>query len=292
MTDGLRWTVIVLMCALLIGYGFLNRGKMAALLENYAATTAGRSALDVRISSAAGLNKHIRLPESDVFDMRGSRRVSFLTLADAEYQQLAQQGDISVNGKKAAFKLGVDGSFYVAEYLDRLVVVTREGDTKTLAALLWKNRIATRDIIHCMDEKLCSNLKVIASWGRLEGPYADSDIVQERRALPRGRWGVAPQTILRIQSKVSTQLLIQTEMLSLAPDNKVTYQGSLLDGRHIAMRQKTLMMGGKILFPLADQFKVAVKPGNNDIIIRYSKADAIDQRAVYYLALTVRPAVN
>lgn len=292
MNKKIHYMVFTMLFLLMSGYVYLNYWKVNIVTNNYHLISDGNSAIVVNIYDESNMplsSKH--LPESDIFDSSGNKHISIITMEKSLFSQLkeSKQPHVEINNIKSDLNLAriSQEPFFIAEFKNRSLFIVPKKSPQVVAHIMWKYN-KSKDIISCTPH-LCKNIRLSkASWADLQGPFLETDIVDERRGLPRGRWAFGPATPMRIQSRISADIFITIDMLTFIPDLKLKYSGNITAAKSNSGSARKI--GMYTMYPRTLTLKVSLQPGNNDIKLNYSKWENTGTprpgRSVYFTSLS------
>jgi len=267
--------VLALMVGLLGLYFYLDRAMPEYAAANYHKIAEGKTALRVNLQVDGKPVAVFRLPASDFFDATGKYQVSFHALAQAPFRLLKSRLEkvkISLDGQPATVKR-IAGKQYLLFLLPhKKLYLTRKSDTRTIAALAWTEIKHRKDIFDCRGSRLCPNIRFSDGdgIGLLDGPYLDTEQAMKRRGMPRGRWAFGPQTTIDIQSKLDTRAILSITALGIMKNQQLIFSGPVLKVKNMLKTPQAINVSGKLFYLKKYLAELQLKPGENNLVIKYS----------------------
>ncbi len=291
-----RLVVLLLGLGLMGGYLWLNQSKA---LMAYAALELDRNG-PASSTWALALDKQVlisrHLPPTGIFDGAGRHQINIEPIPAALYERIRAHRDRVTqvyDDKAQTSRLIAMKDFLVTQIADRRVYLVREQDARTIAGIVWNERRQIRDVVRCNDPALCRHLHIRLGpgWGELTGPYLITDILADRRGLPRGRWVDGPMSPLAIDAEIAGSAIIELKILRFAPTQKVMVNGHVLEP---ASTQRPVRLAGRLLVPTHYRIPIEIMKGRNLLKIAFSNWLKTSPRPhagyVYGLSLAGRPA--
>jgi len=266
--------VIVALLLLSGSYFYLNAYKTDVAFFQYRSIAHGDTAPLVKLMLGDKAVVSHRLRSSDLFDISGKHQLSFLQITPERYEKLKNNLNklhLLVDGKNISFTLREQGNALKLVWEDRKLAFVRQNDLRAIATNAWWDSVRKNNIVNCVGKALCQSVKIYGEgWGGLEGPYLDTDERVVRRGLPRGRWLYGPASKIIINSKIATKVIVAIKILRLSPKQKIAMQGPLLARKRMPVMRYEAPYGGQKLYPWANLIKLALHPGKNEVILKYS----------------------
>ena len=267
--------MLLLMVGLLGLYFYLDRAMPEYAAANYHKIAAGSPALSVDLRVDDKTVATFRLPASDFFDATGKYQVNFHALDPARFRLLnarLKKLSVSLNGQPVTVKR-IAGKQYLLFLLpQKKLYLTREGDTRTIAALAWTEEKHRKDIFACRGSRLCPNIRFAggAGIGMLDGPYLDTEQAAKRRGMPRGRWAFGPQTTIDIQSKLDSRAILSITALGITKNQQLIFSGPVLKVKNVEKTSRAVNVSGKLFYLKKYLAELHLRPGVNNLAIKYS----------------------
>jgi len=268
-------TALAGMVLLFIIYAYLNADKFPDAAHTYYDLLNGRPAPELTLQANGETLAAFRLPSTGFFDAAGQRQLYFQRLDEASYQRLQQQigqADIYLNGAPVKARRVAKGQFLALLLPRRKIYLVKEHDTKTIAALLWNENHRVRDVLNCQGEDLCNGIRL--AWtggiGPLQGPFLDTDLLPIRRGMPRGRWGIGPESTFIIEAHEPMRVKLSLLALDPSRNQEILLEGDTVTTLHkIKPKTQQLNIAGKRLYPKQYVAEVMLAPGRNEFRIEY-----------------------
>ena len=287
-------TVALIMVGLFGVYLYLNSGKMTRAGAEYRAILAGRPAPELVLRESGEDVARFRLASTGFFDAEGVRQLHFQRLDEVTFKLLQEtlgEAELMLDGAPLEFQGKAHKNFITLLLPRHKVFLVKEDGTRTIAALVWREKRNTPDVLRCRGKALCQGLRL--AWaggvGPLEGPYLDTDLNPLRRGMPRGRWGLGPASSFTIESARPTRALLRIALLDPSPRQaiRVTSKGIVRQQR-VKAGKEVLDIAGKRLHLKKYLLEIALGAGRNEFHIEYGawqggSGRRPGQRAVYLL---------
>lgn len=298
MNGRLASAVVVVMVVLTATYMFLNRWQAYQVAEDYRMIASGKPAPELTFLLDGEVITEHRAHATGIFDGAGQHQLSFYPAAPEVFETLKENRDkidIRVDGRLVETPLRDRGDVLQVTWDERTLSIVRHDDIRSIAANILFYRKNRQDVIQCFGGQFCGMIRITANWGDLIGPFADDDLENLRRGLPRGRWGLGPATEINIQSNVATDAWIAVSYLKISRDQEVTFGGAVQEVKPYAPDSYRKAYRGMDLVPAANLLRVTLQPGDNRVIINYSRwaqpGPRIQQKlAAYITGFKIKPA--
>jgi hypothetical protein len=268
--------VMGLALLLLVVYLNANSYKLGASVADWKNVIGGAAAPEVRVLLGDDLVYRQRLKASEIFDAAGQRQISFIRLSGDELARILAQKEAArlvVDGQAVALSAAPDSSMLLAMTTDRMIYLLADDELRSMMTIIWNARHGADGFMQCANVGLCESLHISSrDWGAVDGPYLDTELRNDRRSMPRGRWSVGPQTIVEIESDKQQKVLAMISLLGIVPDQQLAFRGPVVTkAQKLKGNPEPLVAGGKTLYPAAYVVMLDLQPGVNRLEIAYSK---------------------
>lgn len=293
-----KFVILAGMSLLFVVYAYLNIGKLQYGAGHYREISHGAPAPLLTLRVAGETLAGFRLPSTGFFDATGQYQLNYRALDEASYQRLRQHFDeteVYWNGQAVKARKLEQKTFLALLLPRRKIYLVKDHDAKTIAALQWNENRRVQDVMRCSGKALCAQLRY--GWtggvGPLQGPFLDSDLMPQRRGMPRGRWGLGPATPFVIEARQATRARLSLLLLDTSPGQEVRIVGpgvdALAKGR---VKTKLANIAGKRFYPKRYLAKIFLQPGRNEFRIDYGdwaagRGKPAGQAAAYLIHLDI-----
>ncbi|HHH35326.1 MAG TPA: hypothetical protein ENK48_00685 [Gammaproteobacteria bacterium] len=273
-------------------YLYLNAAKAPDAAQRLREIREGRPAPEVVLREGGEEVARFRLASTGFFDAEGARQLHFKRLDEVTFkllQETLDQVSLTVDGESREYEGRVHKSFITLLLPRRKIFLVKEDGTRTIAALVWREKRLTPDVLRCQGKRLCPGLRL--AWrggvGPLEGPYLDTDLNPLRRGMPRGRWGLGPASSFVIESRQPARAMLRVVLLDPHREQRIRITGEgVVSQKRVKARNEMVVIGGKRLYPKKYLLEIRLKAGKNPFRIEYGDWQEQDgrrpgQRAVY-----------
>ncbi len=283
-------------------YFYLNAGKVQRTRAVYDALLEGRPPAELVLRAQGEELVHAKLASTGFFDATGSRQLHFLPLPQEDFEHLREKTagmEVLIDGERTEPRILTERRFVAVQLPRRLVYLVQEGDPRTIAALLWREKRNALGVLRCnLPDNRCAGLRMqwAAGVGPLEGPYLDTDIVPLRRGMPRGRWGVGPETRLAIETREATTIRLHLVLLDPSREQKIliTSPGGEIQ-RILGKDPKPVRIAGKAFHVKEYLVQMRLEPGPHELHLGYGDWQSGERkpgRAVYILQIAIQDIDN
>lgn len=269
------YAVISVQLILLGSFVYLNYAKIGYAVSQYRALSMGEPPPDVEIVLEGNTVIHRRLPSTGLFDATGAYQIDFLMLPGEKYDLLktdAGKVQLRVDNQYAVYQINVYNKTIHLSFGDRKLILLRGNDMESLARTLQAENKYRRDAISCSGKALCKQIRIsVAGLAGLGGPYLKSEENNLFRGLPKGRWGLGPAIKLKITSNITSTITIILDMLSPFKDQQISLEGPASEITDLDTRRYDAPYGAPVFYPLSKKVRTTLQPGDNEIVIRFSR---------------------
>ncbi len=276
-TNIIKWLVTAVALLLLSTYFFLNYQKLVVLRTYWSDFNAGSTTPVVRIKLDEEVVYEYSLNTTDILDPTGKYQINIIPVPGKLFEKIGDQFKSSrllIDKREFPLSTSGDKSTLLAVTVDRKIYLVADDTLKPMMTVIWNEQRLLENIIQCMTPDLCKTLLIASPhWGPLEGPFSDSEFSADRRALPRGRWILGPETSLNIQSGKDQRVRMEISLLAIHPDQEIRFQGPVSKSWKMETQASTLTAGGRLLTPSVFLVQLDLQSGNNELVISYSLWD-------------------
>lgn len=272
-----RVMTLTTMFGLLLIYVFLNGNKLE--LVGLARDMLIEGPVPQTISIKMGKDQVYSGPlsSSDIHDFHGQKQINFvdlpgdlLTTAKASGKRLI----ISLGDESApALPIGSKGLLN-ATFSDRIVRLYSAASADALMDSIYEERLKGRNIVECLDPRACATVKLQSEqWSRLTGPFLKTDISEDRRGLPKGRWLYGPETQVELHSETAQTIQMLVYVMSTVPKQEIRFDSSAVTRIEEFYLAETANLAGRLLlFPRVFMLELRLEQGVNPIDLVFSGA--------------------
>ncbi|MGA9575372.1 MAG: hypothetical protein WBS20_15635 [Lysobacterales bacterium] len=258
-------------------YLFLNYPKLESVSSDWAAISAGKTPVDIRLELAGEILHQRRLKDSEIFDVAGVRQIYFVHLPQkvfARVQKDIEAAELLIDQQKVPLSKTENKSALLAVTADKRVYLLEEGELKYMMTVIWNERLHANNIVQCMTAEICASIGVSSRhWGPVQGAFPDSDISPERRGMPKGRWIGGPKAVLNIQSAKRQEIQMQINLLSLHQDMELSVRGAASQVQRVDTNATLLEAGGRSFYPGVYVVLLDLHAGSNPLELAFSEWD-------------------
>lgn len=268
--------ILAAMVLLFAVYVLFNLQKIAYINAEYGILFSGAPAPEMTLKVDGERLARFRIPSSGIFDAGGSRQIHFERLDGATFERLRQgfeDAEVYMNGARLDVRKGGGKEFLAVIFEDWKVYLVGEDDTKVIAGLLYNENRNARDVLFCRGDALCPEIRLAWTGGvsPLRGPFLDTDLLPQRRSMPRGRWGLGPASTFVIEAKEPRKVRIALAALDPSREQQIVLKGeSISSMRKINPRRSRINIGGKTFYARQYVAELDLRAGTNEVRIEYS----------------------
>lgn len=270
--------ILAAMVLLFAVYVLFNLQKIAYINAEYGALLAGAPAPAVTLKLDGERLARFRLPSSGIFDAGGSRQIHFERLDDATFERLRkgfEAAEVYMNGARLDVRKGGGKEFLAVIFEDWKIYLVGEDDTKVIAGLLYNENRNARDVLFCRGDALCPEIRLAWTGGvsPLRGPFLDTDLLPQRRGMPRGRW-MGSNASFVIASETTREVTLLITALLPRGSEFVSVAGSSVQTQEVTAGQRRVIVGGKTFLLGRLHADIDVQQGNNPVTIKVRSASS------------------
>lgn len=255
-------------------YFWLNASKLDVFRQDWAQIDNGPPALEVRLTLSGEAVFRQRLQTSEIFDAAGNRQIYFVHLPKQLFARVRGNlvsASLEIDQQEAAVSETQNTSALLAVTAGQRIYLLEEGELKYMMTVIWNERLHAGSIVQCTTASLCKSVQIDSrDWGPVQGPFLDTDILPERRGLPKGRWAKGPDTILRIRADSRRKVTMQINLLGVEAGQVLRFRGAASHVQKLDRDLAPVQAGGRELYPAIYLLELDLQPGDNFLDMSFS----------------------
>ena len=284
---------------LIAAYFFMNQHKLETFSEEWTDISSGEAAPGFQLMLAGEMVFQQRLKSSEIFDRDGVRQIYFVHLPKSVFartQEELEDASLVIDQQEIALTGTANKSALLAVTADKRVYLLEEGELKYMMTVIWNERLRAKTFTSCVTKSLCDSISITSNnWGAIQGPFLDSDIIPDRRGMPKGRWVMGPRASFDVQSGKQQKVLMQINLLSEFPDQELSLRGAATPLQNVNQGSDSLETGGRSFYPGVYIVLLDLQPGANRLDMAFSKWSEPGNRdanplAAYFTAIGLKQA--